>query len=200
MTYDAIVLAGGEGRRLGGVSKPEILVAGRTMLDRVLDGVADARAVVVVGPAHLGRPGVPTVLEDPPLGGPVAGLDAGLRALGGREDGDRPVAVVACDAPLAGPAVPVLLAALQAAPDADGAVLLAADGHRQPLVAAYRRAALAGALAALAADGGVHGASMKRLLGGLHLVEVPDETGAAQDGDTWEAVAELEATVLGRQA
>jgi len=193
MTYDAIVLAGGEGRRLGGVSKPDILVAGRSMLDRVLEAVATARSVVVVGPDHLARPGVMTVLEDPPLGGPVAGVDAGLRALGG---GDLPVVVLACDAPLAGPAVPELLTAVTAAPDADGAVLVAADGHRQPLVAAYRRAALSGALTALAGESGVHGASMKRLLGGLRLVEVPDETGAARDGDTWEAVAELEAAVL----
>lgn len=197
MTYDAIVLAGGEGRRLGGVSKPDIPIAGRSMLDRVLEAVVSARAVVVVGPDHLARPGVPTVLEDPPLGGPVAGLDAGLRGLG---EGAGPVVVLACDAPLAGPAVPALLMALDAAPHVDGAVLVAADGHRQPLMAAYRRAALARALAALAADGGVHGASMKRLLGGLSLVEVPDETGAAQDGNTWETVAELEAAVRRRQA
>lgn len=196
MTYDAIVLAGGEGRRLGGLSKPDVVVAGRSMLDRVLDAVSGARAVVVVGPDHLARPGVPTVLEDPPLGGPVAGVDAGLRALGA---GDLPVVLLACDAPLAGPAVPELLAAVTGAPDADGAVLVASDGHRQPLVAAYRRASLVGALAAVAADGGVHGASMKRLLGGLRLVEVPDRTGAALDGNTWEAVAELEEAVLKRR-
>ena len=32
MTFDAVVLAGGRGRRLGGVSKPEVRLAGRTLL------------------------------------------------------------------------------------------------------------------------------------------------------------------------
>lgn len=198
--YDAVVLAGGEGRRLGGVSKAEVTVGDRTMLDHVLAAVAGARAVVVVGPERLARPGVPTVLEDPPLGGPVAGLDAGLAALDRGAADDVPVVVLACDVPLAGPAVPVLLDALAADGAADGAALVAADGHRQPLVAAYRRPALRSALAARAADGGVHGCSMKRLLAGLRLVDVPDATGAAADGDTWEAVAELAAVLAtGRQ-
>src|SRR4051812_33904528 len=34
--YDAIVLAGGGGRRLGGVDKATLEVGGRTLLDRVL--------------------------------------------------------------------------------------------------------------------------------------------------------------------
>ncbi|MBT2472738.1 NTP transferase domain-containing protein, partial [Streptomyces sp. ISL-66] len=49
MTYDAIVLAGGAARRLGGADKPGLLVGGRPLLDRVLDACADARTTVVVG-------------------------------------------------------------------------------------------------------------------------------------------------------
>ena len=191
--YDAVVLAGGEGLRLGGVSKAEIVLAGRTMLDRVLDGVQGAARAVVVGPARLARPGVPAVLEEPPLGGPVAGIDAGMVHLG--TEGDLPVVVLACDVPLAGEAVPALLDALAASPAADGAVLLDGEGRRQPLVAVYRRGSLAGALQRRRDDGGVHGASMRRLVEGLELIGVPDVTGAGQDGDTWEAVAELEASV-----
>src|SRR5690606_32303891 len=79
--HDALVLAGGAGRRLGGASKPEVLIGGVSLLDRVLEATARARRVVVVGPSRLARPGVPTVMEEPPGGGPVAGIDAGLRFL-----------------------------------------------------------------------------------------------------------------------
>jgi len=48
--YDALVLAGGQARWLGGVDKMAIPLGGRDMLDRVLDAVPDADRVVVVGP------------------------------------------------------------------------------------------------------------------------------------------------------
>ncbi|MFZ2514092.1 MAG: NTP transferase domain-containing protein, partial [Candidatus Lutibacillus vidarii] len=40
--HDAIVLAGGRGSRLGGVDKGAVPVAGRALLDRVLDAVSGA--------------------------------------------------------------------------------------------------------------------------------------------------------------
>jgi len=52
------------------------------VLDRVLDAVADAVPRVVVGPPRLVLPaGVLRVSEDPPGGGPVAALAAGLAAI-----------------------------------------------------------------------------------------------------------------------
>ena len=83
--YDAVVLAGGAARRLGGADKPGVRVGGRALLDRVLAACA--------GAAHHrgGRPtpGPPPgpwrwAREDPPGGGPLAALDAGLRAHHGR--------------------------------------------------------------------------------------------------------------------
>ena len=41
--YDAVVLAGGAARRLGGADKPGVRVGGRALLDRVLTACADAR-------------------------------------------------------------------------------------------------------------------------------------------------------------
>ncbi|MFF3450782.1 NTP transferase domain-containing protein [Streptomyces sp. NPDC002667] len=77
--YDAVVLAGGAARRLGGEDKPGVRVGGRTLLDRVLAACADAtRTVVVAGPRPTARP-VAWAREDPPGGGPLAALDAGLR-------------------------------------------------------------------------------------------------------------------------
>ena len=80
--FDAVVLAGGTARRLGGVSKPDVELAGRRLLDHALAATAGARRVVVVAPASVAVPdGVTRTLEDPPHGGPVAGLAAGLAAL-----------------------------------------------------------------------------------------------------------------------
>lgn len=189
--FDALVLAGGEGRRLGGVSKAELRIGARTYLDRALEAVGAAERRVVVGPPELARPGVPTTLEDPPLGGPVAGIAAGLDHLGAA--GAPWVAVLACDVPRAAGLLPLLTAALAADPAADGAVVVDGEGHRQALVGVYRRGALAAAVAALADDGGTRDRSVRSLVGGLRLVEVPDPAGLSVDADTWDDVAALAA-------
>ena len=71
----------GRGRaaaRLGGQAKPQLEVGGRTMLAAVLEAVADADRRVVVGPPQPVPEGVVRVREQPPGGGPVAALRAGL--------------------------------------------------------------------------------------------------------------------------
>ena len=191
--FDAVVLAGGEGLRLGGVSKAELRVGGRSYLDRALEAVAGARSRVVVGPADLARPDVPATSESPALGGPVAGIAAGLDHLG--PAGAPWVAVLACDVPRAAGLVPLLSAALAADEAADGAVVVDGEGHRQALVGIYRRAALDAAVAALRDDGGTHGRSVRSLVAGLRLVEVPDPDGLSADADTWDDVAALAAAV-----
>ena len=135
VSHDAVVLAGGQGRRLGGVSKPDVEVAGRRLLDHALDAAAGARRVVVVGPDSLTRPGIPTVMEDPPLGGPVAGIQAGLAHLDAlAAPGDEAVVLVlACDVPLATVAVPRLLIALDSAPGTDGADAVRPAGRLRQL-------------------------------------------------------------------
>ena len=96
MPRAALVLAGGRGRRLGGARKVTLDIAGRTPLDRVLAACADWPPVVV-GPADLPLPaGVRLVTDDPPFGGPVSGLHAGLAALAPETD---LVAVLAADQP-----------------------------------------------------------------------------------------------------
>lgn len=77
--YDAVVLAGGAARRLGGADKPGLRVGGRPLLDRVLAACATATTTVVVAePRRTARP-VEWAREEPPGGGPLAALDAGLR-------------------------------------------------------------------------------------------------------------------------
>jgi molybdopterin-guanine dinucleotide biosynthesis protein A len=180
--YDAIVLAGGRAERLGGVAKPQLTVGGVSLLDRAVAAVSEAGRVVVVGPVQpVGRE-VLWCREQPPGGGPVAALAAGLpwTAAG-------VVVVLGADLPWIAPAVPVLVSAL--APS--GAALLVDPGGRpNHLAAAWRRADLAAALAAL---GDPVGASMRTLVRSVPVVAVPDRDGWGRDCDTWDDLAKARA-------
>jgi molybdopterin-guanine dinucleotide biosynthesis protein A len=175
--YDGVVLAGGAARRLDGADKPGIRLDDRALLDRVLDALVDAAETIVVGPERSTGRTVVWTREVPPGGGPVAALAAGLALV------TRPtVVVLAADLPFVASAVRPLLTALGGQ---DAAVLVDADGHRQPLVGAYRTDRLRAALAALPS---VDGASMRSLLSALSVAAVPDPGGArpaAHDCDTW---------------
>lgn len=202
LAYDAVVLAGGRATRLDGTSKAGLVVDGDRLLDRALTASARARQVVVVGPPELagaippptsGDAGPAAVLtrEDPPFGGPVAGLAAGLRAL---RSPDAPwVLLLAVDVPRAARAIASLEEAVSREP-VDGAYLVR-DGHAQWLVGLYRRASLDDALDGIRTDG----APMKRLVGALHCVEVPDRAGWSDDIDTPADAVRLGARV-GRNA
>jgi len=50
--FDAIVLAGGASRRMGGGDKTALEVGGVPLLDRALEAVRAASTVVVVGPSR----------------------------------------------------------------------------------------------------------------------------------------------------
>ena len=174
---DVVVLAGGTGRRLGGASKPDVVARGARLLDHVLAGLKElsgragpagppagggAGRVVVVAPGGAALPaGVLRALEDPPLGGPVAGIAAGLARLAQDPGPAALTAVVTCDAPESWRALPALVAA--ASRGADGACALEGD-HVQYLLGVYRTAALT----RCAAPGGValRDVSVRRALGG----------------------------------
>jgi molybdopterin-guanine dinucleotide biosynthesis protein A len=159
-SYDAVVLAGGSGRRLGGVDKPALRVGEQSLLDRVLSAVADASVTVVVGPARETSRPVTWVREKPPGGGPVAALAAGLPLVT-----SSLVAVLAADLPfLDAGTVSQLRGALG---DYDGALLVDDDGRDQLLVGVWRTAALRAALPA-----SVAGARLGAVLGGLRAVRL----------------------------
>ncbi|MGP7959262.1 molybdenum cofactor guanylyltransferase [Sanguibacter sp. A247] len=163
-----VVPAGGTARRLGGGDKTALDVGGRSILERVLDATTAWPCVVVAddpGPAvHARHPGVRWVREDPPGGGPAAALAAGVAAA----PDARVLVALAGDQPWAGDVVPRLLAALHAAPEAEAALAVGGSGRRQPLLAAYRIAAVTAVLA-----GGAHGLPARALAEGLAVVEVP---------------------------
>ncbi|WP_369145260.1 NTP transferase domain-containing protein [Streptomyces sp. R44] len=190
--YDAVVLAGGAARRLGGSDKPGVRIGGRTLLDRVLAACPDAgRTVVVAAPRPTARP-VRWTREDPPGGGPLAALGAGVR-----ETGADVLLVLSADLPfLDGATVRRLLDALDAAPEAEAALLTDAEGRDQPLVAAYRRTPLLRELDHVAEERGtLDGGPLRRLTGGLRLTRVAADPLASFDCDTWEDIATARARI-----
>ncbi|MFE0460050.1 NTP transferase domain-containing protein [Kitasatospora sp. NPDC058965] len=191
--YDALVLAGGAARRLGGADKPRLTVGGRTLLDRVLAACAGARRTVVVGPGGAAAGGseragaepggaVRWTREQPPGGGPVAAVAAGLAVEG---PAAPVVLLLAADLPFLDRAVLDRLAAAVTG-EVQAAVLVDGAGRTQPLAGAYRRDALGAALAVL---GDPAGQPLRRLVGGLRTVRLPDPGRTAEDCDTWADLA-----------
>lgn len=143
-----LILAGGQARRMGGGDKPLCLLAGRTLLDRVVDRLApQCRAGLALSangdPARFsGFPG--PVLPDPVPGqpGPLAGLLAGLEHAASR--GVGAIVSVSGDAPF----LPEDLVARLVAVRPEAGIALAASGERQHYTIALWPVALSGDLRA----------------------------------------------------
>ncbi len=138
----AIVLAGGRSSRMGS-PKAELEWHGSTLLRRVTGLVAravDGPVIVVRAPEQQLPPLGPAVelVSDAREGrGPMEGIAAGMRAIGGRAE----VAYVcSTDVPLLHPAF--VRYVVGAFTDEVDVVLPEIGGYRQPLAAAYRLALL----------------------------------------------------------
>lgn len=188
----AIVVGGGGGERLGGVSKPDLTLGGVRLIDRVCGVLVEAcgaGCVAVVPPSVRVPEGVVRTLEDPPNGGPLAGIDAGLRALG--IDDDVLVVVVSVDAPGLAGSVPALLDP-PLGPDSEGRIAVGGDPEPfdQYLMGVYRAGALRRILdEAVAALGSVRGVGVRRVLRALALERVSVDADVCRDIDTPEDVA-----------
>jgi molybdopterin-guanine dinucleotide biosynthesis protein A len=181
--YDVVVLAGGSARRLGGIDKVLLPVAGRPLLERVVAAAGGGRTVTVVGPRRVmagAEVPIQWVREDPPGSGPLAALAAGAR------DGAAPVVVVlAADMPFVDADVVARLVLAASADGMDGAVVVDGADRPQPLAAAYQRTALDEALTAI---GDPADRPVRLLLPRLRLAHVPDPR-AALDCDTADDLA-----------
>ena len=115
MSITGVIQAGGKSTRMGGQPKALIELAGRRIVERVLDvmrAVADEVLLVTNTPdlyAFLGLPTVPDVFPD---GGSLGGIYSGLRAASG-----ECAFTVACDMPFLSPAVARLVLARAAEAD-----------------------------------------------------------------------------------
>ncbi|WP_227025172.1 NTP transferase domain-containing protein [Streptomyces tsukubensis] len=188
--YDAVVLAGGAAKRLGGADKPGVRVGGRSLLDRVLAACSGARTTVVVAaPRPTARP-VIWAAEEPRGGGPLAALDAGLR-----RTGQEQVLALSADLPFLDAATVERILSALAESTSDGVLLTDGDGRDQPLVAAYRSAALRRELGRLADDhGALTGLPLRHLTARLKLVRLADDV-ASFDCDTWQDIATARARI-----
>jgi len=206
-----ILLAGGQGRRLGGVDKAALTVGSRTLLGHAL-AAARGRVIVLVGPPREVPRGVRQTREDPPGGGPAAGVAAGLAALlpllpeGLRPGAEHGAGSSARATPAVGdragvcavPSVGLLVAVLavdqpgvtaatltrlaRAVPaDRRSGAVLISGGRRQYATGVFPAGVLATAVAGRASW---HGAALRALIDPLVGAEVPAEGAEALDLDT----------------
>ena len=177
--YEAIVLAGGLGRRLGGADKAVLELASQSLLSRALNAVRGAEQITVVGPPRDLPAHIRSRSEDPPGGGPVAAVAAVIDLV----ETDV-VVVLACDMPFVSAADTGRL--VEAVGDSDAAMFRDAAGRRQFLAAAYRSAALQRAIGEL---GTVHGAAMRDVVSRLTVTDVTADPETTLDIDTWDDIA-----------
>lgn len=163
--FDAVVLAGGVASRLGGRDKMLEVVGGIRLIDRALTAAADAGRVIAVGDEREATAAALWVREQPPGGGPVAALAAGLELV----DAER-VVLLAGDLPFVDRRhVTALVGALNES-DAAGAMFVDPDGRDQPLLSAWWTASLRKVLPDQPA-----GAGLRRMLAPLEALRLPGE-------------------------
>jgi molybdopterin-guanine dinucleotide biosynthesis protein A len=147
-----LVLAGGLARRMGGMDKGLVELAGRPMIEHVLDALRPQVGSLLISAnrnidryAAYGHPVVSDTLQG--FMGPLAGVLAALQPLA-----TEFLVTVPCDAPLVAPDLVGRLHAACVANDADVAV--ATDGRRQQPVFLLLRTGTAPSLQAYLSGGG----------------------------------------------
>ena len=145
MAVTALVLCGGSSRRLGRDKLAEPL-GSSTVLDVTLAGLPAAWPVVCVGPDRPTVRPVTWTVEQPPGGGPVPAIAAGLALVT-----TAVVVVIAGDMPFAGPWAVRLADAVAATPTqavdtVDAVAARDGDDRLNPLLCAYRTASLRAAM------------------------------------------------------
>ncbi len=175
--FDAIILAGGEGRRLGGVDKATLLIGGSTFLERSLMAVAAATRIICVGPVRSTSVLAIWTREEPVGSGPAAALGAGLALV------EAPITMVlSVDAPLVTASIVERL--VSACATGEAALLADEDLTPQMLIGAYPTEVLRGRLDV---NKDLVGLPVRRLISGVPYTLLI-EPEAARDCDTWEDV------------
>jgi len=169
----AAILAGGSGRRLGGISKALLEVGGRTLLARQLEALRPLFATVLLvapDPSPFASYGVRAIADRFPGKGAPGGVHAALA------QADTPwVFCLACDMPFVRAEAIELLASRRAA-DTEAVVPLRA-GFVEPLFAFYS-AGLRDALGLALSAGNP---SLAHLLDAVKTVRVTEEEFARAD-------------------
>ena len=181
-----IVLGGGDGKRLGGASKPDLVIQGRRALEWALISQPNIPHVCVVPETVTVPSDVIRVMEDPPKSGPAAGfltgVDAVRRILGDACTMPCWIGLLPVDAPLASLCFPFLLevaANLAAQGKHVDGVSARADGYRQNLIGVFSLEAVS----RFPASEWVN-RSMRSLLAQLNTVDVELPASWVADIDT----------------
>ncbi|HEV8677888.1 MAG TPA: molybdenum cofactor guanylyltransferase MobA [Stellaceae bacterium] len=138
MSVAGVLLAGGLSRRMGGGDKTLRLLAGRTLLDHVVDRMRPQVAALVLNangdPARFARFGLPVVADSiADFAGPLAGILAGLDWAAANKPDCPLVVSVATDAPFLPRDLVARLVEGMAAADADLACA-ASCGQPHPVI------------------------------------------------------------------
>lgn len=147
----AVVLAGGEGRRMGG-AKPLRPWRDGTLISQAVAAArshAPTVAVAVRAPAQAGGIEVPLLIDRPDIPGPLAGLCSAIAFAAG--EGAQAVLTLPCDAPLIPPDLAARLT--DALTPSDGVAMAQSHGRWHPTCALWR-AGLGESLADYVAEGG----------------------------------------------
>lgn len=152
-----VILAGGEASRMGG-GKPLRLLGGQTLLDRAIErarGWSDRVYLSARSPEQVGAAGLPLLIDEPGLAGPLAGLSAARRV-------DCPaILTIPCDMPF----LPEdLLTRLAAVLPGHGAALAEGGDRVYPVCGLWRTEAL-GEIGRYAATGARSLAGFARTIG-----------------------------------
>ena len=138
MKIAAVILAGGEGSRIGG-DKPMRLLSGTTLLDRAIEyasGLSD-KVAVAVRDQQVGDAGVAVIRDNPTIEGPLAGLVAALRFAS--DEYANAVLTLPADMPFLPPDLADRLAEELAN---NRAAIATSDGHLHPVCGLWLTAAL----------------------------------------------------------
>lgn len=133
-----VILAGGEGKRIGG-KKPLRLLGGKRLIDTALElarGWSKTVAVAVRYGAQIGSIDA-AIIEDEAIDGPIGGLAAGLNFA--RTRGCSFLLTIPADMPF----LPAdLVDRLTAAVGQSGGAVASSGGHRHPVCALWRVSAV----------------------------------------------------------
>lgn len=135
----AVILAGGEGKRIGG-GKPLKMLKGRRLIDLALGQArswSDAVAIAVREDSQVGAPGAALIHDEPGIEGPLGGLIAGLTFA--RDQGRELLLTIPSDMPFL---PPDLLDRLAAALGRHASALASSGGHVHPVCGLWRVSAL----------------------------------------------------------
>lgn len=189
-----VILAGGEGRRMGGTDKATLPLAGRWLAEQVRDRFAPQVAALAISangdPARLARLDLP-VLPDDGSFGPLSGVLAGLDWAAGQG------ATALVTAPVDGPFLPGDLAPRLLLAGGGGVALACSGGNDHPTYALWP-CDLAPALWAFLASGAKARIRDFAALHGAARAEFPDD-GAFTNINTPDDLARAETLMRGAE-